>query len=111
VALGLRLRQATDADIEKAYNAGEVLRTHVMRPTWHFLVPRISAPCRRLPRQGSGRQRHHAAQAGTGHEAPVALSPGARDALGGGRHLTRSELSACLAGSGSGPPGRGSPTS
>ncbi|MGH7452523.1 MAG: winged helix DNA-binding domain-containing protein [bacterium] len=38
-ALGLRMQQATDADIEKAYNDGAILRTHVMRPTWHFVVP------------------------------------------------------------------------
>jgi hypothetical protein len=39
-ALGLRLQRSTDAGIEKAYNTGEILRTHVMRPTWHFLAPR-----------------------------------------------------------------------
>jgi hypothetical protein len=38
-ALGLRMPQATDAGIEKAHNEGQILRTHVMRPTWHFLVP------------------------------------------------------------------------
>ena len=38
-ALGLRMQQATDADIERALNTGEILRTHVMRPTWHFVVP------------------------------------------------------------------------
>ena len=39
-AIGLRLRHAAaDADIERAFNAGEILRTHVMRPTWHFVAP------------------------------------------------------------------------
>src|SRR5438445_3740476 len=38
-ALGLRLHKATDTDIEKAFNDGAILRTHVMRPTWHFVVP------------------------------------------------------------------------
>jgi hypothetical protein len=38
-ALGLRLRKVTDADIEKAFNDGAILRTHVMRPTWHFVAP------------------------------------------------------------------------
>lgn len=38
-ALGVRLHKATDADIEKAFNDGEILRTHVMRPTWHFVAP------------------------------------------------------------------------
>lgn len=38
-ALGLRMSSATDANIEAAYNNGEILRTHVMRPTWHFVMP------------------------------------------------------------------------
>ncbi len=33
------MQQATDADIEKAFNDGAILRTHVMRPTWHFVAP------------------------------------------------------------------------
>lgn len=38
-ALGLRIKNSTNEDIEKAYNEGAILRTHVMRPTWHFVVP------------------------------------------------------------------------
>ncbi|MGH2569267.1 MAG: winged helix DNA-binding domain-containing protein [Bacteroidota bacterium] len=38
-ALGLRMKKATDADIEQAFNDGKILRTHVMRPTWHFVLP------------------------------------------------------------------------
>jgi len=39
-ALGLRLhRTAADADIERAFDDGRILRTHVMRPTWHFVTP------------------------------------------------------------------------
>jgi hypothetical protein len=38
-ALALRMREATDAAIEEAFNKGEILRTHVMRPTWHFVAP------------------------------------------------------------------------
>jgi hypothetical protein len=38
-ALGLRTENSTDEDIEKAFNEGKILRTHVMRPTWHFVVP------------------------------------------------------------------------
>ena len=38
-ALGQRLKNATDADIEQAFNEGKILRTHVMRPTWHFVTP------------------------------------------------------------------------
>ena len=38
-ALGQRIRNATDAAIEQAFNEGAILRTHVMRPTWHFVTP------------------------------------------------------------------------
>lgn len=39
-ALGLRLNDnAVDADVERAFDDGRILRTHVMRPTWHFVTP------------------------------------------------------------------------
>ena len=38
-ALGQRIKNTTDADIEQAFNEGAILRTHVMRPTWHFVKP------------------------------------------------------------------------
>ena len=37
--LGLRVKNATDASIEKAFNDAKILRTHVLRPTWHFVLP------------------------------------------------------------------------
>lgn len=37
-SLGLRLRPTTDSAIDKAFNGGEILRTHMMRPTWHFVT-------------------------------------------------------------------------
>jgi len=38
-SLGLRMPGIHDADIEKAFNDGDILRTHVLRPTWHFVTP------------------------------------------------------------------------
>ena len=38
-ALGLRLQGVTDDDIEQAFTDGAILRTHIMRPTWHFVSP------------------------------------------------------------------------
>ena len=38
-AIGLRLPGSTDEIIEKAFTDGDILRTHVMRPTWHFVTP------------------------------------------------------------------------
>jgi Winged helix DNA-binding domain len=37
--LALRARNVTDADVEAAFAAGRILRTHVMRPTWHLVLP------------------------------------------------------------------------
>lgn len=38
-ALGLRVRDSTVQTIEAELNAGKILRTHVLRPTWHFVSP------------------------------------------------------------------------
>jgi DNA glycosylase AlkZ-like len=38
-ALAQRARGLTDAAIDQAFASGAILRTHVMRPTWHFVTP------------------------------------------------------------------------
>lgn len=38
-ALGLRTRGLTDPDVDRAFADGSILRTHVLRPTWHFVTP------------------------------------------------------------------------
>src|SRR5262249_4706110 len=50
-AIGCRLPKTTDAGIEKDFNEGKILRTHVLRPAWHFICPedirwmlKLSAP-------------------------------------------------------------------
>ncbi len=37
-AIGCRLEGYTDELIEDAFNRGDILRIHVMRPTWHFVA-------------------------------------------------------------------------
>ena len=37
-AVGMRLKSATIQTVEKALHEGEILRTHVMRPTWHLVA-------------------------------------------------------------------------
>jgi hypothetical protein len=37
-ALALRTRGLTDHDVELAFAEGRILRTHVLRPTWHFVT-------------------------------------------------------------------------
>jgi hypothetical protein len=36
-AIGLRLPESTDSQIEAALDAGQLVRTHVLRPTWHIV--------------------------------------------------------------------------
>lgn len=36
-AIGLRLNNSTEKNINAAINSGEIIRTHVLRPTWHFV--------------------------------------------------------------------------
>ena len=38
-SLAERVPGATVADVEESFARGEILRTHVLRPTWHFVVP------------------------------------------------------------------------
>src|SRR6266567_8254469 len=96
-ALGLRLQGATDESIEQAFADGTILRTHVMRPTWHFVAPAdirwllaLTAP------------RVHAASAY--HNRKLELDDAVfrstnavlTNALQGGKQLTRDELASAL---------------
>lgn len=38
-SLGQRLDGIGDAELDALFDAGAFLRTHVMRPTWHFVLP------------------------------------------------------------------------
>jgi len=37
-SVGERTRRCVDADVEAAFARGEIVRTHVLRPTWHFVA-------------------------------------------------------------------------
>jgi hypothetical protein len=37
-AIGLRCKGTTNMDVEAAINKGDIIRTHVLRPTWHFIA-------------------------------------------------------------------------
>jgi Winged helix DNA-binding domain len=50
-ALALRAKNVTETAVDDALASGAILRTHVLRPTWHFVVPddirwmlRLTAP-------------------------------------------------------------------
>lgn len=38
-SLGLRMPHLKNNDIEKDFTEGNILRTHLLRPTWHFVSP------------------------------------------------------------------------
>ena len=100
-ALGLRLPPTTDAAIERAFDEGLILRTHVLRPTWHFVTPDDIRPLLMLtaPRvhqtNGSVYRQLGLDTATLSRSAEVIAR-----ALGGGRALTRDELKAALDGAG-----------
>lgn len=37
-AIGLRLKNGTIQQVEDAISRGDILRTHILRPTWHFVA-------------------------------------------------------------------------
>jgi hypothetical protein len=96
-ALGLRLANATDDTVEQAFTEGSILRTHAIRPTWHFVTP---ADIRWVLSLTAARVRTLFAR--TYRELDLDETLLARSnaviasALEGGRFLTRAELAAAL---------------
>lgn len=96
-ALALRMLSPTKAAIEKAYNDGKILRTHVMRPTWHFVAPEdirwlldLTAP--RVNTKAGPYYRKFELDAATFKRSNKALTKALRD----GKYLTRHDLKAVL---------------
>ena len=106
-ALGLRLRAATDAGLDHAYDSGAFLRTHVLRPTWHFVAPQdirwmlaLTGP--RIRQKMAFRYRELELDARTEAHAHRVFEK----VLSGGNYLTRAELGEELAHAGIGPDGQ-----
>jgi len=96
-AVGLRLQDATADDIEQAVADGAILRTHVMRPTWHFVAP---ADIRWLlaltaPRVHAASAYYYHAQ-GLDDAIFTRSNAALAKALQGGKQLTRLELVSVL---------------
>lgn len=92
-ALSQRTRGATDADIERELTDGKILRTHVLRPTWHFVAPEdirwmlaLTAPRVKAFMAYYNRQLELTPAVFRRSNAAIAK------ALSGGKHLTRKEL-------------------
>jgi hypothetical protein len=96
--LALRMREGTaDADVERAFDEGRILRTHVLRPTWHFVTPadirwalELTAP--HVHRAMSYYNRQLELDARTLTRGAAVLERALRD----GQYLTRTELAVRL---------------
>lgn len=96
-SLGMRMRGTTDAGVESAFARGDFLRTHVLRPTWHFVSPSdirwllaLTGP--RVLRQSAGQQKALELNTEVFRRAQHAIT---RE-LTGGRQLTRLALGEVL---------------
>ena len=96
-ALAQRTRDVTEAQVDRLFDEGSILRTHVMRPTWHFVLPddirwMLVLTRARNARGDAARYRE------LGLDAEVVARAGGafRAALAGGHHLTRPELGVAL---------------
>src|SRR5258708_28888274 len=96
-ALGLRIQNSTDAVIERAFAEGTILRTHVLRPTWHFVTPadirwmlELTAP------RVKAKIVHMNRRLGLDSAVLLRANTVIANALEGGRQRTRAELSAAL---------------
>jgi hypothetical protein len=96
-SLAQRTAGASAADVEQAVADGRILRTHILRPTWHFVhrddlrwLMALSAPRLHQGNQGMYRQ--------TGIDAAAAArsSNVLAGAVAGGAHKTREELAQAL---------------
>jgi hypothetical protein len=92
-AIGNRVKGITDALIEKEFNEGKILRTHILRPTWHFVSPadigwmlKLTAP--QVKMLSAGYLRNKGIDAATLNKSKKIFEK----ALTGGKHLSREEL-------------------
>jgi hypothetical protein len=99
--IGLRSRGVADADVDRACDEGRILRTHVMRPTWHFVAPQ---DIRWLLALTAPRVQAFNAYWNRVNELDDRIFARSRKAieraLEGGATLTRAELASVLAGAG-----------
>lgn len=97
-ALGLRAKGLTDAVVEHAFDTGAILRTHAMRPTWHFVAPADIRWLQALTGPRVQAQNAYYARKNELDSRTVARSHRVIErALGGHQHRTRTELATALA--------------
>lgn len=97
-AIGQRLVSSSDALIEQAFTDGTLLRTHVLRPTWHFVTPEdirwlltVTAP------RVHALNAYYYRQVGLDDACFAQCKAVLIKSLQGGNQLTRAELKTALA--------------
>lgn len=100
-SLGERCEGVADADVDRVFNAGGILRTHMLRPTWHFVLPpdirwmqELTAP------RVHALNAYYYRQTGLDDGLRARCNRVITAALRGGGQLTRRELEAALAAEG-----------
>jgi DNA glycosylase AlkZ-like len=92
-AVGVRLPGSTDGDIEASIDSGSIIRTHLLRPTWHFVAGEDVAWLIDLTRtQIKAAQRSRDRQLELTEEEYTKSNTIIEKALSTGVHLSREEL-------------------
>ena len=96
-AIGLRLPGSKEKQVEEAFNQGRILRTHLLRPTWHFVTPadirwllQLTAP------KILARSRYYLDKAELDQKTLKRTNDLLAKGLEGGQHKTRTELQQVL---------------
>jgi hypothetical protein len=92
-AVAQRTAGILEADLDRAFDEGRILRTHVLRPTWHFVAP---ADIRWMLALSAARvnaaSAYYYRTSGLGDDLFARSRTVLARALRGGTHLTRAEL-------------------
>lgn len=92
-SIGMRTAGSTQASVAAAFDRGAMIRTHLLRPTWHFVAPDdlhwlldLTAP--RVQMQNAGPYRQLDLDRSTLARSAAVIAAALRD----GNHLNRNEL-------------------
>lgn len=92
-AIGLRLSDATEKMVESAIDNGEVIRTHLLRPTWHIVASDdiywlLELTASKIKASMKGRDRELGITEMTYGKSNAVIE----NMLSGGNHLSREEI-------------------
>jgi hypothetical protein len=97
-SLGMRTDRLSAAEVQAEFDSGDFLRTHILRPTWHFVaaedirwILEVTAP--RVQRLNQTIYRQHSLDPATLDHGVAVIA----EQLSGGRYRTRAELGEALA--------------